>query len=60
MACSIDHLFLCRAHRVEHDRAIAELLVTSLKTLENSLRHVDVVRVGLKVLLSAKTHNIIS
>ena len=40
---------------MEHDGAIAELLVASLDALENRLRHVDVVRIGLKVPLSIKT-----
>ena len=41
---------------MEHDRAIAELLMASLETLENRLRHVDIVCVSLKVLVSIKPH----
>ena len=37
---------------MEHDRAIVELLVASLEALENRLRHVDIVRIGLEVPLS--------
>ena len=51
-----DWLNLLCTHGVEDDRAIVELLVARLESLEDGLGHVSVVCIGLDVHVSARIY----